>query len=112
MKFRETKIPGVFEIHLEPIFDERVFFGRKWCQKEFEAHGLNSRVPGCETRILVGPNRSGSRESALVNRAAYSTELVGREPRSVSGDRGRSSSRVVDPWCGTHSFRLKVGPTF
>ena len=47
MIFHETRLPGVFEIHLEPKADERGFFARSWCQKEFESHGLNSKVVQC-----------------------------------------------------------------
>jgi dTDP-4-dehydrorhamnose 3,5-epimerase-like enzyme len=35
MTFLETKISGVFEIRPELVHDERGFFGRSWCQKEF-----------------------------------------------------------------------------
>ena len=44
MTFHETKLPGVFEIHLEPLPDERGFFARCWCQEEFENMGLNTQV--------------------------------------------------------------------
>ena len=44
MLFRETKLAGVFEIHIEPRTDERGFFARTWCQKEFSDHGLNSKL--------------------------------------------------------------------
>lgn len=47
MLFYETKLPGVFEIHLEPHSDDRGFFARSWCQKEFEAHGLNPKLLQC-----------------------------------------------------------------
>lgn len=47
MLFHETKLPGVFEIHLEPHSDDRGFFARSWCRKEFEAHGLNPRLVQC-----------------------------------------------------------------
>src|ERR1700722_11139880 len=47
MIFKETKLPGVFEIHLDTHYDERGFFARSWCQKEFEAHGLNARLVQC-----------------------------------------------------------------
>ena len=43
MRFRETKIPGVFEIQIEPRGDDRGFFARTWCQKEFEEHGLDPK---------------------------------------------------------------------
>jgi dTDP-4-dehydrorhamnose 3,5-epimerase len=51
MKFHETKLPGVFEIHLDPAADERGFFARTWCQKEFEDHGLNSKLVQCSISL-------------------------------------------------------------
>ena len=47
MIFHETKIPGAFEIHLEPILDERGFFARSWCLQDFAAKGLNPTVAQC-----------------------------------------------------------------
>jgi dTDP-4-dehydrorhamnose 3,5-epimerase len=47
MLFHQTQLPGVFEIHLEPHHDERGFFARSWCPKEFEAHGLNPALAQC-----------------------------------------------------------------
>lgn len=47
MIFRETKLPGVFEIDLEAKLDERGFFARTWCQKEFATHGLNTKLVQC-----------------------------------------------------------------
>jgi dTDP-4-dehydrorhamnose 3,5-epimerase len=44
MLFNPTALPGVFEIEVERLFDERGFFARAWCCKEFEAHGLESRL--------------------------------------------------------------------
>lgn len=47
MIFTETKLKGAFIIELEKLEDERGFFARSWCQREFEAHGLNPRVVQC-----------------------------------------------------------------
>lgn len=47
MKFIETKLQGVFEIHVEPMADERGLFARTWCKKEFESHGLESALVQC-----------------------------------------------------------------
>lgn len=47
MTFQQTTLNGAFEIHLEPKADERGFFARTWCQKEFEAHGLDPRLVQC-----------------------------------------------------------------
>jgi dTDP-4-dehydrorhamnose 3,5-epimerase len=43
MVFTETKLKGAFVIDLEPREDERGFFARTFCAREFEQHGLNSR---------------------------------------------------------------------
>lgn len=40
-------LPGVIGIELEPRADDRGFFARSWCQQEFEAQGLNSRLVQC-----------------------------------------------------------------
>lgn len=47
MIFRKTKLPGVFQIEIEPKPDERGFFARSWCQKEFADNGLDSRLVQC-----------------------------------------------------------------
>src|SRR5438128_4630915 len=47
MIFNETRIHGAFEIHLEPICDDRGFFARAWCRNEFEARGLASGLQQC-----------------------------------------------------------------
>ncbi len=47
MIFIETKLKGSYIIELEPIKDERGFFARSFCQKEFEEHGLNLHIAQC-----------------------------------------------------------------
>lgn len=47
MLFRESTIRGVFLIDPEPRADERGFFARTWCQREFDDHGLGMRVAQC-----------------------------------------------------------------
>jgi len=47
MIFRETKVPGAFEIDLEAKTDERGFFARTWCHEEFAAHGLSAKLAQC-----------------------------------------------------------------
>jgi dTDP-4-dehydrorhamnose 3,5-epimerase len=47
MKFTETRLKGAYIIEIEPLEDERGFFARSFCQKEFEEHGLNPRIAQC-----------------------------------------------------------------
>lgn len=42
MIFTETKLRGAYIIEIERLGDERGFFARAWCQKEFEARGLKA----------------------------------------------------------------------
>jgi dTDP-4-dehydrorhamnose 3,5-epimerase len=44
MIFTETKLKGAFIVDLEPRGDDRGFFARSFCQREFEAHGLKTLV--------------------------------------------------------------------
>jgi dTDP-4-dehydrorhamnose 3,5-epimerase len=49
MIFTETKLKGAYVIELEKIGDDRGFFSRVWCQKEFEAQGLVARIAQANT---------------------------------------------------------------
>ncbi|MEO7587387.1 MAG: dTDP-4-dehydrorhamnose 3,5-epimerase [Arachnia sp.] len=44
MKFEETKLAGAFIVDIERIGDNRGFFARAFCQKEFADHGLNPTI--------------------------------------------------------------------
>jgi dTDP-4-dehydrorhamnose 3,5-epimerase len=45
--FTETELSGAFIIEAERLEDERGFFARTWCQREFEAHGINAQLAQC-----------------------------------------------------------------
>lgn len=47
MHFKDTKLPPARVIELERREDERGFFARSFCEREFEAHGLPTRFPQC-----------------------------------------------------------------
>ena len=49
MIFTETPLKGAFVIDLEPHKDERGFFARTFCRREFEGHGLSPEVAQCNT---------------------------------------------------------------
>lgn len=52
MIFTETKLKGAYVIDLERVTDERGFFARRWCAREFASHGLNPAV----VQMNVGHN--------------------------------------------------------
>ena len=44
MIFQETRLPGAFIVELQPRDDERGFFARAFCGREFADHGLRMNV--------------------------------------------------------------------
>jgi dTDP-4-dehydrorhamnose 3,5-epimerase len=53
MIFSETKLKGAFIVEPERLEDERGFFARSWCQREFEENGLNPRIVQCNISFNV-----------------------------------------------------------
>jgi dTDP-4-dehydrorhamnose 3,5-epimerase len=49
MIFQEAMLNGAYVIDLDKREDDRGFFARAWCTKEFEAQGLTSRVVQANT---------------------------------------------------------------
>ena len=74
MIFLETKLTGAYEIQPEPIYDERGFFARSWCQKEFAGHGLNSKLVQCNVSVT---SRKGTLRGMHFQAAPFAeTKLV------------------------------------
>jgi dTDP-4-dehydrorhamnose 3,5-epimerase len=63
MLFTKTKLPGVFLIDLEKRGDDRGFFARLFCEREFQQHGLNPRI--------VQANNSSSRHRGTLRGIHY-----------------------------------------
>lgn len=87
MTFHQTKLPGVFEIRPEPKSDERGFFARSWCQKEFESQGLNPKLVQCNISFNV---RKGTLRGVHYQTAPYA------ETKIVRCTRGTIYDVVVD----------------
>jgi len=47
MKFHPTTLPGAWLIEIDRLEDERGFFARSFCQREFQEHGLDPAVAQC-----------------------------------------------------------------
>src|SRR5262245_59711513 len=87
MTFHKTKLPGVVEIHLNPLHDDRGFFARSWCQKEFESNGLNPRLSQC--------NVSFNTRKGLLRGMHYQTTPY-QEAKLVRCTKGAIYDVVVD----------------
>jgi dTDP-4-dehydrorhamnose 3,5-epimerase len=96
MIFHETKIAGVFEIRLEPNVDERGFFARSWCQKEFESLGLNPKLVQCNVSFNT---RKGTLRGMHYQAAPYS------ETKLVRCSKGSIYDVVVDLRPQSHTFK-------
>jgi len=51
MKFLRTTLDGLWLVELELREDERGFLARTYCEREFAAHGLNTRWPQCNLTL-------------------------------------------------------------
>jgi dTDP-4-dehydrorhamnose 3,5-epimerase len=47
MRFEETAVPGAFVVTPERVEDDRGFFARTWCRREFAGRGLSPDLSQC-----------------------------------------------------------------
>jgi dTDP-4-dehydrorhamnose 3,5-epimerase len=47
LRFVETPLTGLYLLEVEPIDDDRGFFARSFCARDFRDHGLEDRVAQC-----------------------------------------------------------------
>lgn len=95
MKFTETKLKGAYLVEIQKIGDERGFFGRAWCQREFEEHGLNVGIKQINT--------SFSREKGTLRGLHYQTDPF-QEVKFVRCTQGRIFDVIVDLRPGSPTF--------
>jgi dTDP-4-dehydrorhamnose 3,5-epimerase len=96
MMFRETRLKGVFEIDLAVQDDERGWFARSYCWREFEAHGLNPRVVQC--------NLSHNRQRGTLRGMHYQDNLDA-EAKLIRCVRGALYDVAVDVRPDSPTFR-------
>jgi dTDP-4-dehydrorhamnose 3,5-epimerase len=96
MVFTESFLRGVFEIELTPNEDERGFFARSYCWREFEAHGLNPRVVQCN----VSYNISRGTLRGMHYQAAPDAEV-----KLIRCLRGAIYDVVIDLRAGSPTYR-------
>ena len=87
MIFTETKLKGAFIVELERREDQRGFFARTFCQREFQEHGLNPHVAQCN---MSSSKRKGTLRGMHFQAAPY------EEAKLVRCTRGAIYDVVVD----------------
>jgi dTDP-4-dehydrorhamnose 3,5-epimerase len=95
MRFRELPLGGAFLVEPEPAADERGFFARAWCRREFEAHGIRADWVQC--------NISLSRRRGTLRGLHYQAAPYG-EPKVVRCTRGGMYDVIVDIRPGSPTF--------
>jgi dTDP-4-dehydrorhamnose 3,5-epimerase len=74
MLFTETKLTGAFIIDLERREDDRGFFSRSFCQREFAERGLNDRI--AQANVAFNRRRGTLRGMHFQIPPAAETKLV------------------------------------
>lgn len=87
MIFKETELKGVSIIELEPIEDDRGFFARSFCQKDFRRHGINMAI--------VQSNISYNKEKGTLRGMHYQS-APHEEAKLVSCMRGAIYDVIID----------------
>ena len=100
MTVHKTALAGVVEIHLTPKWDERGFFARTWCQKEFEEWGLDSDLRQCNVSFNL---RKGTLRGLHYQAAPYP------EAKLVRCTRGAIYDVVVDLRSDSPTFKKWIG---
>jgi dTDP-4-dehydrorhamnose 3,5-epimerase len=95
MKFIETALPGAVLVELEPHADERGFFARAWCAREFAEAGLDAALVQCNISV-------NSRPGTL--RGMHFQQAPHEESRLVRCTRGALWDVVADPRPDSPSF--------
>lgn len=87
MIFNPTGLKGAYIIELEKRSDERGFFSRAWCRKEFEKHGL--------VQLIVQSNLSYSRKKGTLRGMHFQTAPF-EETKVVQCVRGALYDVIID----------------
>ncbi len=87
LRFTPTSIDGSYLVDLEPIGDDRGFFARAFCRREFEEHGLEPFVAQC--------NISTNTRAGTLRGMHYQTEPA-IEPKLVRCTKGAIYDAIID----------------
>jgi dTDP-4-dehydrorhamnose 3,5-epimerase len=100
MIFVETELAGAYLVELEKREDERGFFARLWCEREFATHGLTSRL----AQVSLSFNRRrGTLRGMHYQAAPY------EESKMVHCVRGAIYDVIIDLRVGSHTHAKWFG---
>ena len=99
MIFSETALAGAWIVEPERLEDERGFFARSWCRREFEARGLNPDVAQC--------NVSFNKRRGTLRGLHYQAEPY-REAKLIRCTRGAVHDVILDLRPGSTTFLRHV----
>jgi len=100
MKFTPAPIQGAYIIDVNRFGDERGYFGRLWCQKEYEAHGLEAHI--CQSNIGVS-------KQAGTLRGLHYQKPPHQEVKIVRCSRGAIFDVIVDLRPESHTYKQWFG---
>ena len=87
MDFVETTLPGAYLVRMRRISDQRGFFARSWCAREFAEHGLASQM--VQMNVGFSP-KAGTLRGLHYQRAPH------EEAKLVRCSRGAVFDVIVD----------------
>jgi dTDP-4-dehydrorhamnose 3,5-epimerase len=100
VKFRETKLAGAFVVEPERVVDERGFFARSYCRREFERLDLESGF----VQSSISYN-----EARGILRGMHYQVAPHEEAKLVRCTRGAIHDVIVDLRPGSTTFNQWVG---
>ena len=95
----ETRLKGAHIIEPEKREDERGFFARSWCEKEFAEHGLNPHTVQC--------NISFNKKKGTLRGMHYQVEPCA-EAKLVRCTQGAIYDVIIDLRPGSPTFRQHI----
>jgi dTDP-4-dehydrorhamnose 3,5-epimerase len=97
--FREMKLKGAYIIEPEKLEDERGFFARSWCEREFAAHNLKARMVQC--------NISFNKKKGTLRGMHYQA-VPHAEAKLVRCTQGTIYDVIIDLRPGSPTFKYHV----
>lgn len=100
MIFTETKLKGAYIVEIKKLGDDRGFFGRSWCAKEFAEFGLNTNV--------VQRNTSFSKDKGTL-RGMHYQKAPFEETKFIRCTKGAIYDVIIDLRPESPTFKQWIG---